>query len=217
MVYVSLSSRLPRSGNAALTSAAVIQAVIGTEFVLAGLSKAVDAEYARHFAGFVQASPGASHGALAGVVQLLVVPHLETVAELSKLTELFAGAVLIITALDVLRRRLAGPLGAQHGYEPLLALISAGAAFILGGMSLSIYVLEGGRLPGVNPGFAFGSPIAVELLLVPLALGIAWLEVARFVALRANRRARVATGYVGPPLPARRRRPAAQRNFVRSG
>jgi hypothetical protein len=64
--------------------------------------------------------------------------------------------------------------------------VSATSAFVLGAMSFSIYLLEGGRLPSVNPGYAFSSPIAVELLLVPLALGIAWLEFARFLALRAN-------------------------------
>jgi hypothetical protein len=185
MPYVSLSSRLPQSGNAALTTAAVIQAVIGVEFVLAGLSKLVDAEYTRQFRAFVQGSPGATNSVLAGPIQSLVVPHLDAVAELSRLTELIAGGVLVLTALEVLRRRLSAPLGAPHGYEPLVALISAAAAFILAGLSLSIYLLEGGRVPGVNPAAAFGSPIAVELLLVTLALGLACLELARFVALRA--------------------------------
>jgi len=58
------------------------------------------------------------------------------------------------------------------------------AAFTLGSLSLGIYLLEGGRLPMVNPNFAFTSPIAIELFLVPLALGIAWLEFGRFQALR---------------------------------
>jgi len=51
-------------------------------------------------------------------------------------------------------------------------------------MAPTIYLLEGGRLPSLNPGYAFGSPIAIELFLVPLAFGIAWLELARFQALR---------------------------------
>ena len=46
-------------------------------------------------------------------------------------------------------------------------------------MSLSIYLLQGGQLPSINPGYAFSSPIAIELLLVPLAFGIAYLERAR--------------------------------------
>jgi hypothetical protein len=46
--------------------------------------------------------------------------------------------------------------------------------------------MEGGGLPTISAAYAFGSPIAVELLLVPLALGIAWLELGRFFALRKN-------------------------------
>ena len=186
MAHLPTTSRPPKSGNAALTSAALIQAALGAEFVLAGLSKAVDPDYPVQFRGFVQGSPGAASGALSGVIQWLVVPNLDALAELSKVTELVAGAVLLVTALEVLRRRLSGPLGAQHAYEPLAALISSAAALVLGGMSLAIYLIEGGRLPSINPAYAFGSPIAVELLLVPLALGIAWLELARFRALRGD-------------------------------
>jgi hypothetical protein len=178
------SARLPRSGNAALASGALVQAALGLEFVLAGLSKAVDPEFAQQFRSFVSGSPGATSGPLVGVMQLLVVPNADLVAQFSKWTELLAGAVLVVTAVEVLRRRLSNPLGAQHTYEPLVALTSAAAAFALGGMSLVIYLLEGGSVPTVNPGYAFGSPIAIELFLVPMALAIAWLEFARFRALR---------------------------------
>jgi hypothetical protein len=50
---------------------------------------------------------------------------------------------------------------------------------------LSIFVLQGGRLPTVNPALALVSPVSIELLMVPLAVGITWLELARFAALRA--------------------------------
>ena len=66
-----------------------------------------------------------------------------------------------------------------------MALVSATAAFVLGAMLLSIYVLQDGRLPGINPGYALASPIALELFLVPLAPGIAWLQFARFRVLCA--------------------------------
>jgi hypothetical protein len=193
MRRIPLSSRLPKSGNAALASGALVQAAIGAEFVLAGVNKAIDPDYVTQFRGFVQGSPGATSGPLAPIMQALVVPNLGAAAELSKLTELIGGAVLLVTALEVIRRRIAGPLGAEHGYEPLLALASACAAFALGSLSLGIYLLEGGSPPMINPGYAFSSPIAVELLLVPLALGIAWLELGRFRALRgAHQRSRAA-------------------------
>jgi hypothetical protein len=178
-------ARLPRSGNAALASAALIQAVLGAEFVLAGLSKVVNPDFVTQFRGFVGASPGATSGPLVWLVQTVVMPNVELAAELARYTELIAGTVLLVTALEVMRRRLTGPLGAQHAYEPLFALLSAAAALTLAGISLVIYVLQGGRLPTINPGYAFGSPIALELLLVPLAIAIAWLEFARFVALRS--------------------------------
>jgi len=178
------TARLPRSGNAALAAGALVQAAVGAEFVLAGLSKLVDAQFPTQFVGFVQGSPGAKSGPLAGVIQSVVLPNAEFMAILAQWTELVAGAILVLTAVEVLRRRLAGPLGAQHVYEPLVALTSSVAAFALGGMSLSIYLIEGGRLPMINPGFAFTSPIAIELFLVPLAFCVAWLEFARYRALR---------------------------------
>jgi hypothetical protein len=178
------TARLPRSGNAALAAGALIQALLGAEFVLAGLSKAVDPDFVAQFRAFVSSSPGAKDGPLAGVMQILVVPHANLIAELTRWTELGAGLVLLVTALEVLRRRLSSPIGAEHAYEPLVALAGAAAAFIVGGMSATIYLIEGGRLPTVSAGFAFVSPIAIELFLVPLALAIGWLEFARFLALR---------------------------------
>jgi hypothetical protein len=184
--------RLPRSGNAALVAGALIQAALGAEFVLAGLGKVVAPDYTEQFRDFVQGSAGASSGPLSLLVQALVVPHLDVVAHLARITELTAGAVLVLSAVEVARRRFAGPVGARLGYEPIVALVSAAAALVLGGLSLGIYLLQGGRLPSVSPDFAFVSPIAVELLIVPLAVGVAWLELGRFLALRST-----------PPRPAR--------------
>ncbi len=181
------SARLPRSGSAALASGALIQAVLGAEFVLAGLNKLLNPTFDAQFRGFVQASPGATNGPLQPLVQTLILPNLQAAAELARFTELVAGGVLLVTALEVLRRRLGEPLGAAHAYEPAVALVSAAAALVLSGMSLAIYALEGGRLPQINPGYAFTTPIAAELLLVPLALAVAWMELARFFALRPAR------------------------------
>jgi hypothetical protein len=182
------SSRLPRSGNSALAAGALVQAVVGLEFVFAGLAKAINPAYRDAFRGIVQNSPGASSGPLMGVMQTLVLPHPELAAQMAMLTELVAGAILVVTALEVARRRFGGRLGAPHAYEPMVALLSAAAAFALGGLSLVIYLMLGGRLPTIDPAFAFGAPIALELLLVPLALGIAWLELGRYFALRATLR-----------------------------
>lgn len=185
MYRIPTAPRLPRSGNAALAAGALIQAALGAVFIVAGLSKLVAPDYIEQFRSFVLGSAGASTGPLSFIVQALVVPHIDAVAQVARYTELIAGGVLVVGALEVARRRFSGPIGVQRGYEAIVALISAAAALVLGGLSLSIYVLQGGRLPSVNPDLAFVSPIAIELLMVPLAAGIAWLELGRFLALRA--------------------------------
>jgi hypothetical protein len=178
------SHRVPRSGNAALAAGALIQAALGLEFLFAGLNKLVNPNYVQQFGGYVQGMPSSTSGPLAAIIQTLVVPHLELAAQLAKFTELGAGAVLLITAMEVARRRFSGPLGAEHAYEPLVALLSAAAALAVAGLSATIYLIQGGRLPTIDPSFGFSPPISVELLVVPLALGVAWLEFGRFRALR---------------------------------
>ncbi len=186
MSHVRTEPRLPRSGNAALAAGALIQAALGGVFVVAGLSKVFARNYTEQFRAFVQGSEGASIGPLSLVVQVVVVPNVTLVANVARFTELFAGAVLVLSAVEVARRRLSGPFGAQHRYEPVVALVSSVAAFVLGGLSLSIYLLQGGGLPSINPDLAFVSPVAVELLIIPLAVGVGWLELGRFVALRST-------------------------------
>jgi len=176
--------RLPRSGNVALAASAAIQAVLGVELVLAGLSKLADAAYPAHFRAFVQTSPGSHSGILAPLVQALVLPHAAAAAELAKLSELGAGIVLLIAAAEIARRRFSGWLGAPHGYERAVALLGAAAGLTVAGLSLTIYLLQGGTIPGINPARAFASPITIELMNVPLGLAIAWLETGRFAALR---------------------------------
>jgi hypothetical protein len=178
--------RVPRSGNAALAAGALIQASVGAVFMLAGLAKLIAPNYTEQFRAFVEGSAGAHGGPLSTLVQALLLTNIELAAQIARYTELIAGAVLVVSAVEVARRRLSGPLGAQRGYEPIVALLSTAAAFVLGSLSLSIYVLQGGRLPSVNPDLALVSPIAIELLIVLLAAAIAWLELGLFAALRST-------------------------------
>jgi hypothetical protein len=177
-------ARLPLSGNAALAAGALIQLVLGFEFVLAGLSKLLDVDFPRQFQQFVAGSPAAKEGVLAPVLRTVVLPHASLAAQFATFAELGAGLILAISAVEVIRRRFPAPLGSQHGYETVVALSSAAAAVVVAGMSATIYLIEGGGWPRISGASAFGSPIAVELLLVPLGLGIAWLEIGRFLALR---------------------------------
>ena len=98
------------------------------------------------------------------------------------------GVVLLIGAADIGRRRFAGRLGAQHGYEAPLALGSALAGLASAGLTLSIGILMGEGLPTVAVGRAFSSAIPIELLIVPLGVAITWLELGRLVALRRSLR-----------------------------
>jgi len=79
-----------------------------------------------------------------------------------------------------------------------VALAGALAAMVLGGLSMTIYLLQGGALPHVNAGLAFAPPIAIELFNVPVALAVAWMELGRFAALR-----RATVSEPRPPEPRR--------------
>ena len=188
--------RLPASGNVALAASAVVQASLGMEFTLAGLNKLADPSYVANFSSFVSSTPGSSGGLLAPLVQAVVLPDAEVVATLIKVSELFLGPVLLVGALEIWRRRIPGRLGAAHGYEAGVAFVAAVAGVAAAALSFSIFLLTDGTLPTVMPGREFTSAIPVELLIVPLGLSVAWLELGRFAVLR--RRSQRA------PVPAKR-------------
>ena len=73
--------QLPRSGNAALAAGALIQAVLGAVFVVAGLSKVVAPDYTEQFMAFVEGSAGAR----SFVIQTLVLSNLQLVAQLAQI------------------------------------------------------------------------------------------------------------------------------------
>ncbi len=196
MRAVGSERRLPRSGNAALAAGALIQAVLGVEFVLTGLSKVVDPHYLVNFRAFIEASPGSHRGLIAPLLQALVLPHPMIAAEVANIGELAIGVILLVAAAETARRRFSGRLGAQLGYEPAVALAGAAAGLGLAAISLTIFLIQGGALPSVNPARAFASAMPVELLMVPLGLGMAWLEGGRYLALRKVRSAPPATDSV---------------------
>jgi hypothetical protein len=179
--------RVPMSGSSALAAGALVQALLGAEFLLAGLNKLADPRYVPHFRDFVASSLGLLAAPLAWLVRSLVLPNAAAMAELARFTELGAGLVLVLVAAEVARRRFGGRLGARHGYEPAVALAGAAAALALAGLSLTIYLLQGGAVPRVDPGLAFAPPVAIELFNVPVALAVAWMEWGRFRALRRAR------------------------------
>jgi len=175
--------RLPASGNTALAASALIQAALGTEFLLSGLNKFADPNFVRNFKAFVGASPGTRNGLLAPLIHALVQPNIAFFAGLTKYTELALGIVLLLGAVEVGRRRLSGRIGLEHGYEAPVALVAAFAGLAAAGLSLSIALLMGEPLPTITPGRALTTAIPVELLLVPLGIAVAWMEAGRFRVL----------------------------------
>src|SRR5712691_8551419 len=101
--------RLPRSGSAALAAAALVQAVLGIEFVLTGLSKVADSGYVAHFGTFIAASPGSHRGLIAPLVQAVVMPHLAIAVELMMVALGLAMAWLEFARFRALRPRSASP------------------------------------------------------------------------------------------------------------
>ena len=179
-----LAQRLPASGNSALAANTLIQAALGLEFTLSGLNKLADPHYVANFNAFVRSTPGATRGILSSLVQVLVLPHIGLFAGLIEVTELLVGAILLIGAVEIGRRRFSGRLGAQHGYEAPVALVSALAGLAAAGLTLSIGMLMGEGFPAIMPGRDLTTAIPVELLIVPLGIAIAWLEFGRFLVLR---------------------------------
>jgi hypothetical protein len=180
----SSTRRIPQSGNAALAASALIQAVVGIEFLLSGLNKFADPRFTQNFNAFVRSSPGAQRGLFAPLIQNLILPNVSLVALTTKWAETLLGIILVVGAAEIARRRFSGRFGRAHGYEALVAVIAAAAGLVTAGLSLSIFLLEGGVLPTIQPGRAFTSAIPVELLIVPLGLAIAWLEWGRYRVLR---------------------------------
>ena len=179
-----LAQRLPQSGNTALAASALIQGALGIEFMLSGLNKVADPHFVANFDQFVHSSPGTTSGVLSPLVQALVLPNIGFFAALITIIELSLGTVLMIGAMEIGRRRFAGRLGAPRGYEAVVALIAALAGLAASGLTLSIAILMGEQLPTIMPGRAFTTAIPVELLIVPLGLAVAWMELGRFLVLR---------------------------------
>jgi hypothetical protein len=175
--------RVPASGNTALAASALIQGALGIEFFLSGLNKFADANFVRNFELFVDASPGTHTGVLAPVIRTLVLPNIAFFASLTKYTELVLGAVLLLGAVEVGRRRLTGRIAAERGYEAPVALIAAFAGLAAAGLSLSIALMMGEQLPTITPGRALTTAIPIELLLVPMGIAVAWMEAGRFRVL----------------------------------
>jgi plastocyanin len=172
--------------GAALGAAAIAQAILGLEFLLGGLNKYLDSNFTSGFRSFVAASAGAQDTVLSPLVQNLILPNAAVFAELARFTELACGLILVVATASLFRGGFGVRTDAAARSERVVALLALVAAIALGGLSLTIYLLKGGGLPGVDPRLALAPPVPVELVNVLLAGSVVWLQAGRLLGLRSN-------------------------------
>lgn len=160
-------------------AAAIAQAILGLEFLLGGLNKYLDTNFAGGFKSFIAASVGAQNSVLSPIVQTLILPNAALFAELARFTELAGGIVLLIATAGV-------RVDSRTRVGRVVALTGLVAAVSLGALSLTIYVLKGGLFPGVDTRLALAPPMQVEVVNVLLAGSVAWLQTGRLLAARTN-------------------------------
>ena len=93
--------RVEVGGVAALDAAAIGQAILGLEFLLAGFDKYFDTDFVDGFKSFLASSVGAQTSVISPIVQSLILPNAALVAELAKFTELASGLVFLIATAGV--------------------------------------------------------------------------------------------------------------------
>jgi hypothetical protein len=165
--------------GAAVGAAAIAQGILGLEFLLGGLNKYLDTNFAGGFKTFVVASVGAQNSVPSPIVQTLILPNAALFAELARFTELAGGIALLVATAGV-------RVDSHTRGGWVLALTGLVAAVALGGLSLTIYVLKGGVFPGVDTRLALAPPMQVEVVNVLLAGAVAWLQAGRLLAARTN-------------------------------
>lgn len=104
--------------GAALGAAAVAQAILGLEFLLGGLNKYLDTNFADGFKSFVSSSVGAQASVIfSPIVQSLILPNAALFAELARFTELAGGLVLVIATTDLFRGGLISAMMREPGWN----------------------------------------------------------------------------------------------------
>src|SRR6266849_6443953 len=152
----------------AVGAAAIAQAILGLEFLLGGLNKYLDTNFAGGFKSFVASSVEAQNSVLSPIVQALILPNAALFAELARFTELAGGIVLLIATAGV-------RVDSRTRVGWVVALTGLVAAVSLGGL-----------FPGVDTRLALAPPMQVEVVNVLLAASVAWLQAGRLLAARTN-------------------------------
>jgi thiosulfate dehydrogenase [quinone] large subunit len=183
-VTPALSARFARVQPAAL-GVAVVEAVIGYEWLLSALDKILSPTFrsglAKQVAMNMQGNPNTWWVALA---RSFVLPHAQLCALLAEVGELlvalglFAGALLWAS----------GPFPTRRwGRRLNLGVIGA----LLGGalMTANYYLMAGNTLPGLNPGAPFDEGLSLDGVLTLIAVGLLAIHVLPLWSRRARQEA----------------------------
>jgi len=159
---------------------AVVQAILGYEWLISGLNKLLAPRFDAHLAALLQHStPGNPYRWYTAFLQRVVLPHHTLVAPLDQWGETAIGVVLLLSAvLWLVRPR-----------DRLTVRVAGVAALaLLGAALLNVnYFLQGvAPLPWINPGNAYNPGVDIDALLPLIALALVAANV-RVVRRRGRR------------------------------
>jgi len=162
---------------------ALIEAVIGYEWLISALNKILDSHFSAGLGGQLKKDLGDNPNRwYSDFLKGTILPHAQFYATLIEIGELLVGLGLLLGAALWLSRRLArSPWARLLNWVVILAL--AGGAL----MTANYYLKDGQTFPGLDPGNPYSEGVTIDGLLTLVALG---LLVAHLLALRAPRTVR---------------------------
>ena len=171
--HLASETRAARTVHFSNSTLALLQLLLGYEWLLAGADKLLLGTFPAQLSGLLQASLSGGHlpGFFAALLRGLVVPHAALFGLLIEWAELLAGLGLIsaglLTLLAPLALRLQAGLVVKlfittQSLLEKLAPFAAGGAGMLG---LSFFLLDGMPAPWLEPNITYGGSIDTGLFL----------------------------------------------------
>jgi uncharacterized membrane protein YphA (DoxX/SURF4 family) len=147
---------------------ALVEAVIGYEWLVSGLNKVFNATFVSGLAHQLQMNmQGNPNGWYVSLANRLLIPHAQLCAVLAEVGELLVGLGMFAGATLWLSGRF--PL-ARWTRRLNLGVITALVGGVL--MSANYAVMTGNSLPGFNPSNAYNEGVSIDALLTIMGLGL---------------------------------------------
>jgi thiosulfate dehydrogenase (quinone) large subunit len=157
------------------TVLAVIQALIGFEWLVSGTNKVLSGAFPQRLADTLGAGLGNNPNAwYVGFLHTVVLPHSVVIGYLIETTEVALGLTLVAGALALVGRpRPAGE--PQHRTAAVLFALAALAGMVGAFLCVNFHFWMGdGIVPTLNSGAPFDEGLDLDTLLPPLALLVAY-------------------------------------------